>query len=120
MHDTLQEIENQLLELTQRFLYESHLGKRKVKLDHSIERHLGLGSLARLELFFEIEKQFDIQFSDQVLGELNTLRDISDQIYDDKTIKNTAYKIEKNEKADIEVDSAKTLIDILLLYAEKD
>jgi 1-acyl-sn-glycerol-3-phosphate acyltransferase len=118
---TRQEIENRLIEMTQQFLYETGLGNRKVNLDNSLQLHLGLSSLARLELFLEIEKHFDIQFSDQMLGEINTLRDISNMI-DDGTSqkKEILYSKPKNEEHKINVEKAQTLVELLLLYAEQE
>lgn len=119
---TEKQLEAQLLSITQQFLKESteEYAHREINLDASLQRHLGIDSLGRAELFARIEKQFGIQLSQQLLTDAETLRDIFNAIE-----KGSPEKIQMHyetvaplsEKLNIDPSSAQTLIDVLLLYA---
>ncbi len=47
-----------------------------VGLDDRIEQDLGLDSLSRVELILRIERAFDVQLPEQLLGEADTPRDL--------------------------------------------
>lgn len=115
------DIEKQLIDLTQQFIIDSGEGhtQRFVTMDVSLQRHLGIDSLGRAELFSRIEKKFDIQLSQQVLAEANTLHDILKAIatspHHEQYIQSKI--IHPTDEANINPASAKTLVDVLLLYA---
>ncbi len=48
-----------------------------VRLDDSLDRDLGIGSLERVELLFRLEQRFGIRFPDHVMGEADTLGDLA-------------------------------------------
>jgi 1-acyl-sn-glycerol-3-phosphate acyltransferase len=48
-----------------------------VRLDDSLDRDLGLGSLERVELFFRLEQRLGVRLPDQVMGEADTLHDVA-------------------------------------------
>jgi fatty-acyl-CoA synthase len=48
-----------------------------VRLDDSLDRDLGIGSLERVELLFRLEQRFGIRFPDQVMGEADTPHDLA-------------------------------------------
>jgi len=117
-----QNVEQQLLKITQQLLAESgeEYAHRQVTLDASLQRHLGIDSLGRAELFSRIEKQFGIQLSQQLLTEAETLNDIQ------KAIGTAAPQVFEHargvitpppEEIHIDLSSAQTLVDVLLLYA---
>lgn len=115
-------IEEQLLTLTQQLLAESgeEYAHRHLKLDSSLQRHLGIDSLGRAELFARIEKQFGIQLPQQLLAEAETLNDILKGILSasPEKIEYSHQKIIHTlEDTHIDPSNAKTLIDVLLLYA---
>ncbi|OGT36544.1 MAG: hypothetical protein A3F12_07010 [Gammaproteobacteria bacterium RIFCSPHIGHO2_12_FULL_38_14] len=119
-----QAIERELIDITQQFLTESlEPYKREIKLNDSLNKHLGIDSLGRAELFKRIEKKFDVRISDRLLAEAETLNDIVE--YLEKSDVNVE-KIISPEKVIIhekikrpDVGQAKSLIDVLLLYGEK-
>lgn len=117
-------IENQLLSITQQLLAESgeEYAHRHLKLDSSLQRHLGIDSLGRAELFARIEKQFGIQLSQQLLTEAETLNDILTGVINasPKKVQHSHNIIQHpTEETHIDPSEAKTLVDVLLLYATK-
>ncbi len=117
------EAEKQLLDVVNQFLTESgERYKREIKLDVSLQRHLGIDSLGRAELFQRIEKNFAVTLPDRLLAEAETLNDIAVYLADapiqiDK--KSTKRMITSHgEYARVDPLQTKTLIDVLLLYGE--
>lgn len=117
-----QQVELRLLDITQKLLAESgdEFSHKKVTLDASLQRHLGIDSLGRAELFSRIEKDFSIQLPQQLLAEANTLEDILNAISSHppqqiQQLKNNV--IPEVSEVHIDPSSAKTLVDVLLLYA---
>lgn len=119
-----QDIEKQLIALTQQLLIESgETHKREIRLDSSLHRHLGVDSLGRAELFRRIEKTFDVNIPDSMLAEADTLADIS------AFVQTAGPRIKLSERHQIitshgehsRVDPmrASTLIDLVLMYGEK-
>ena len=116
------EIEEKLINIAQQFLKETEgkYSQRKITLISSIQSHLGIDSLGRTELFHRIEKSFGVKFPDNLIVEAETLEDIA------KTITNAPHSTQKIptlattkpniEKIFVDTSSAKTLIDLLLLY----
>ncbi|MFA4969768.1 MAG: AMP-binding protein, partial [Sulfuritalea sp.] len=67
----------QLLSIVDRLVAEVRpAGRSKAALDSSLERDLGLDSLARVELLARIEQAFGVRLSDEVLGSAETPRDL--------------------------------------------
>ena len=67
----------QLLSIVDRLVAEVRpAGRSKAGLDNSLERDLGLDSLARVELLARIEQAFGVRLSDEVLGSAETPRDL--------------------------------------------
>lgn len=54
--------------------------RREIKMDASLQRHLGIDSLARAELFRRIEKTFQVSIPDRLLVEAETLADIANYL----------------------------------------
>ena len=69
---------SRLLHIIKQLAVELHpeLQSLAVELDSSLDRDLGLDSLARMELLARLEKQFAIRLSEKVLAEAETPRDL--------------------------------------------
>jgi len=67
-----------LLNVAQKLVVELHPYKaaQTVTLDSILDRDLGLDSLARVELILRVEKTFDVQLPEQLLGSAETPRDL--------------------------------------------
>ena len=68
-----------LLELIKKLALELHPhreGDLRITLDSSLERDLGLDSLARVELFYRLEQTFEVSLADQLLASAETPRDL--------------------------------------------
>jgi enoyl-CoA hydratase/carnithine racemase/acyl carrier protein len=68
-----------LLAILKHLAEELHPGAQplpQATLDGSLERDLGLDSLARVELLLRIERKFKVKLSEQVLGSAQTSRDL--------------------------------------------
>src|SRR5579862_3377085 len=118
-----EDVEKKILELTDHFLIESgEPYKRDINLDASLQRHLGIDSLGRAELFGRIEKEFAITFPDKLLAEAETLRDIAAFVHEAGVSHQTIHQhkkiIEHGEKSLVDPSKAKSLVDIILLYGE--
>lgn len=118
-----QEVESELIIITRQLLQESgESHHREVKTDASLERHLGIDSLARAELFRRIEKKFDITLTDRTLAEAETLNDIATALLlaEPRKFSILTTKIASHgARPDLDPSNAKSLIDILFLYGEK-
>lgn len=117
-------IENQLINLTRKFVDE--LGVERVRiaitLDAILEKDLGLGSLEKAELQHRIEKTFGVRLSEKLLVEAKTLSDFIEPIQQAKPQQPTIVEaLDTNLAAtDIDPSQAKTLVDVLQLYATAD
>lgn len=118
------DIEQELISLTAQFLTESgHPYKREIKLNDSLQRHLGIDSLGRAELFRRIEKHFDVSVTDKILAEAEALKDIVDYLETAKP--SSARASEKRiiyshgEYATVDPSPVNTLIETVQLYAEQ-
>lgn len=117
-----QDIEKSLIEITQQFISESGEGfaAKKVTIDLSLQQHLGIDSVSKAELFSRIEKQFDVQLSQQLLAEANTLQDILNVLISSspqKIVFSQGKITPLTSESHVDVSSAKTLMDVLLLFA---
>ena len=71
--------EQDLLQLIRQLMDELHPDmrfSRPVNLDSSLDRDLGLDSLARAELLARLEQQFDLSLSENVLATAESPRDL--------------------------------------------
>ncbi|PYV88954.1 MAG: hypothetical protein DMG05_14635 [Acidobacteria bacterium] len=70
--------EARVLEMIRALLTElgSHQALRRVTLQASLERDLGIGSLERVELLLRLEKEFSIRLADRVMTEAETPADL--------------------------------------------
>lgn len=118
-------IEITVISLTKALLTESGQPyQREIKADVSLQRHLGIDSLMRAELFQRLEKQFDVRFPDRFIAEAETIGDIVNYL---QTAPQTAHlapsKQQKvvathGERPHLDPTRAKTLIDIVQLYGQ--
>src|SRR5688572_21980230 len=119
-----QDVEKELIAITTKLLADSgEPYRREIKLDASLQRHLGIDSLGRAELFQRIEKTFDIRISDRLLAEAETLADIVNYLHEagpSLVIRSKHEMITSHgEKLNIDPSEVTTLLDILILYGEK-
>lgn len=121
---TQQEIEHELIIIATQLLAETgEPHKKEIKLDDSLQRHLGLDSLGRAELFSRIEKKFSLAMPDRLLIEVDTLNDIINYMSEARPITKKIHSqtVVHMQDAQVQVDpsKAKTLIEVLLLYAKQ-
>lgn len=120
-----QTIENELIAITKQLLHESgEISAREIKLDVSLEKHLGIDSLARAELFQRIEKTFKVRLPDRLLAEAETLNNILSYLLnaDESTFPPLSTKkitSSQGEKAQVDTTKAQSLTDVLLMYGEQ-
>lgn len=119
-----QEISNQLIVITTELLSESgEQYQREVKMDMSLQRHLGIDSLGRSELFARIEKIFNVSLPDKLLIQAETLGDIAAQLSALEPVVDLPIRshqaIAHHERIHVDASQTKTLIDILQLYAKQ-
>ena len=72
-----------ILALTRQFLDDLHPGAphtRRITLESTLERDLGLDSLSRVELAVRIERAFGILLTEHTLADMQTLRDVLDAL----------------------------------------
>ena len=130
-----------LLEVVRQLAAELQPGRKhllSVTLDSSLDRDLGLDSLARVELLIRIERTFEVMLSEQVLAGAETPRDLLRAVLSAGSprrprITPDLVKPAALEKADAAAHSAQTLVEVLdrhvlthpdrphiLLYGEAD
>lgn len=118
-----QQVDIELISITQELLAETgEPYRREIRLDSSLQRHLGIDSLGRAELFRRIEKKFDITLPDRLLAEAETLNDILDFLRVAKPRINQPVHREvmasHGDRPHLDLGSANTLQDVLLMYGQ--
>jgi acyl carrier protein len=122
----MEETAARLLETVRGLLAEIHPGRRGAftpDLDSSLDRDLGLDSLAQIELLVRIEKSFNISLSEQVLATVDTVRDLLRAVVssgvgkrDTITREIEAIKLDEVEETPLK---AETLVKVLEWHAIK-
>ncbi len=123
-NDTSNQLQNTLIHVIEQLVDELHAKRvyaHSVSLDSSLDRDLGLDSLARMELLTRLEKQFDIQLSEQLLATAETPRDLLRKLHtSDSNITSTQttnVKPTDLSERGIEIPhQATTLVDALLFH----
>lgn len=117
-----QEVEDKLITITTQLLAESgEPHRRQVTLDASLQRHLGIDSLSRAELFQRIEKAFEIPVPDRILIEADTLSDIV--LFLQEAQPGIKFQIKREritshgDKSHVDLSHVQTLLEVLQLYA---
>lgn len=117
-----QQIEIELINMTAALLAESGISyHREIKLDDSLQRRLGLDSLARAELFQRVEKAYHVSFSDKALAEIDSLRDLVNHLHDAPAVvatKSLKVIAPAKERVKLDLNNAQSLIEVLQSYAE--
>ncbi|MBW1965582.1 MAG: acyl carrier protein, partial [Deltaproteobacteria bacterium] len=116
-----EETTESLLEVVRQLAAELQPGRRQllsVTLDSSLDRDLGLDSLARVELLIRIERTFEVMLSEQVLASAETPRDLLRAVLSAGSprrprITTDLIKPAALEKADAAAHSAQTLVEVL-------
>lgn len=117
-----QDVENKLIEITAKLLEESgETHHKQINLDVSLQRHLGIDSLGRAELFRRIEKAYEVRLSDRLLAEAETLNDILAALLKKEFIipEKQERRGSHGQRPSLDAGLAKSLVDVLLLYGEK-
>ena len=114
-----------LLHVIHQLVEELHpdIGSPHVELDSSLDRDLGLDSLARMELLTRLEKQFAIRLPEQVLATAETPRDLLRHV---DRLETVSFTLQEKETVPIVyaldddqlVAKASTLVEVLRLHAE--
>ena len=112
-----------LLQILTELMTELHpdaAGHRQITLDSELDRDLGLDSLARMELFSRLEKEFDVKLPERVLLSAQTPRDLlrcihqqTEDIAAAPPAKPASRTEEPAERREVGLAEAKTLIDVL-------
>ena len=118
-----QHIDLELITITQELLAETgEPYRREIKLDSSLQRHLGIDSLGRAELFRRVEKKFDITLPDRLLAEAETLNDIVNFLRVAKPritqLVHREVMASHGERPHLNLGEANTLQDVLLMYGQ--
>ncbi len=94
-----------------------HQAIARVTLDSTLERDLGIDSLARMELLHRLETQFGMRLSEQVMANAETTRDLLRAILSGDRRHEPSPRLEVTAHAglaqDEKPDGALTLIDVL-------
>ncbi len=114
-----------LLKVMQELLEELHTRKSHTfspTLDSSIDKDLGLDSLARMELISRIEQRFSIALPQRVFADAESPRDllraiISAQGHEEVEVSTEVMKLDL-ERVDKLPDAAATLVDVLEWHVE--
>lgn len=138
---SFEETAESLLEVVRQLAAELQPGRKQlssVTLDSSLDRDLGLDSLARVELLIRIGRTFEVMLSEQVLASAETPRDLLRAVLSAGSPKRPRItpdlvKPAALEKADAAAHGAQTLVEVLdrhvlshpdrphiLLYGEAD
>lgn len=115
------DIELEIIAMTRQLLEESGSRyRREIKADASLQRHLGIDSLGRAELFQRIEKAFDTTVPDSLLAEADTLADIATflemQAPGMKRSEQRHIITPHHDISTLDPSQAKSLLDVLWLY----
>ena len=108
-----------LLEVVRSLLDEIQAGSapQTINLDSSLEKDLGLDSLARVELLARIERHFEVSLPERLFAEAETPRDLLHELNKATTQKVTSEPIQASPRdvtSDITLPAqAQTLVDIL-------
>jgi 1-acyl-sn-glycerol-3-phosphate acyltransferase len=114
------ETASRLLEIIRELLAEINPGQKETLgpvLDSSLDRDLGLDSLAQVELLTRIERSFHIGLSEQILATVDTVRDLlravlSTGTEEPETLAKEIAAIKLDEVAETPI-MAKTLVEVL-------
>jgi 1-acyl-sn-glycerol-3-phosphate acyltransferase len=114
-----------LLGITQQLVTEVHPGfsqEIRIKLDSSLEKDLGLDSLARVQLISRIENEFNLALPERTFAEAESPRDLARVIVKTKSPKADLsaqiHSIAIDETRD-SPDEAFTLIDVILWHVKQ-
>jgi len=79
--DSRVKLADELLPIVEQLAAELHPGSApRANLNSSLERDLGLDSLARVELLSRIERRFGLRFSGDALAKVESVRDVIDAL----------------------------------------
>lgn len=118
------EIQNKLIAITNDFLIE--LGReratRSLTIDASFERHLGIDSLGRVELFHRIEEAFGIQLPESLMAQAESLQDMVVPVFNAKPsiAMSKEFKAFEFEQTKYDPAHAQSLVEILIKIATKE
>lgn len=120
-----QVIEQRLLSIVREFLVDldAERALRSVSLDALLERDLGIDSLGKVELFRRVEKVFLVHLPERALAEVESLNDLVNMIeqsFGDQSQRKIQQFSQILGITDLDLSSAKTMLDVLSAYAEKE
>ncbi len=124
MENTIQAVNNQLIEIVKGFLaeFKPERALTALSLEASLDRDLGIDSLGRVELFLRIERHFEVSLPESLMVEAESLADIANRLVEAKpSFKKMPHDfVDKLKQSTIEPKSANTIIDLLYKYAVQD
>lgn len=123
--DKAQETASALIQLIKELCAELHIPSTRLKglnLDSSFDTHLGLDSLARMEVLSRVENRFGVKLSEQVFADAETPRDLLRAILSAEALEETPTAPEVSavtlEESQAIPDHAHTLVEVLDWHAQ--
>lgn len=118
-------IETQLISMTESFLAElgRERAQRALNRDASLQRDLTIDSLGKVELFHRIEAFYEVELSENVMIQADSLHELAQAILDAKSGKGQVKPKEfvaPEKETEFDPLQAKSLVEVLLKRAAKE
>jgi len=118
-------VETQLIAMTESFLAElgRERAQRALSRDASLQKDLTIDSLGKVELFHRIEAFYEVELSESVMIQVDSLTELAQAIIEAKSNKGQSKPkafVAKEEETHFDPLQAKTLVEVLLKRAAKE
>ncbi|HRE31307.1 MAG TPA: phosphopantetheine-binding protein, partial [Candidatus Berkiella sp.] len=115
----LRAVEDQLIAITEAFLVElgRERAQRTLTRDASLQRDLTIDSLGKVELFHRIEAFYEVELSESVLIQADSLTELAQAIIDAKSNKGQIKRkdfVAPEKETEFDPLRAQTLVEVLL------
>ena len=123
-HNLETNVEDKLISLIKNFLLKLERNRTalNVNLDASLDKDLGIDSIAKVELFHEIEDEFNIHLSNELLGSALTVKDLltAVQMGHPEIDFKSGIIAPSLSAAKFEPQSVENLVELLLNWAKRE
>lgn len=118
-------VEEQLISMTENFLKElgRERAQRALNKNASLQKDLTIDSLGKVELFHRIEAFYEVELSESVMIQADSLTELAQAIIDAKSNKGPVKPktfVAKEEETHFDPLQARTLVEVLLKRAAKE